>query len=316
MNQEVVTTVTKNILLVVMGQSPFNRSIWNGFAEGFQSLGHTVNVVDATRIPDPEVNIELPDLLFAVHGANVPIEKIQAYRARGTGTAVYLLDEPYEVDRSIEWARHYDCVFSVDRSTVPVHQQHTRAAYLPLAYNRRVFNPQVPAIPSRILVLGTPFSAREKYLAAIRDQWAGLVTWVGPGWKTFSPLGRHYDGYVAPADCARFYRGADIVINIHRDSRWSHFGDCNRRRIEATHLNPRFWEAAGCRSFQLCSYRADIETLAPKACTFINEDELVEKTRYFLDREKARKNMASRVYKNIRMHTYSRRCQTVLDSVL
>lgn len=283
--------------------------------DGFRLLGHSVEVVDATSIPDPGTLEHKPDLLFAIHGGNTPVGKIHAYRNEGVTTAVYLLDEPYEVDQSVEWSSHYDCVFSVDKATVPVHQALTRAAYLPLAYNHTIFRPEGPDIPSRILVLGTPFDAREKYLAAVRDRWGELVTWVGPGWQEFSSAGLHYEAFVDPEGCARFYRGADIVINIHRDSLWSHFGELNKNRIEATHLNPRFWEVAGCRTFQLCSYRQDIDTLAPAAITFNTVDGLLRKIDYFLDKQKARKELAKRVYNKIKHKTYEKRSQTVLDTV-
>lgn len=302
-----------NILLVIMGQSPFNRSIWSGFQGGFKLLGHSVTVVDATQIPEPQDLDARPDLMFAVHGGNVPTEKVQSYRANGITTAVYLLDEPYEVDHSVDWSRHYDCVFSVDKATVPTHRAYTRAEYLPLAYDHIVFNPEGPAIPSRILVLGTPFDAREKYLAAIRDKWGELVTWVGPGWKNFSTAGTHYEGYVDHEACAGFYRGADITINIHRDSTWSHFGGQNKKGIEATHLNPRFWEVAGCRSFQLCSYRADIDALAPRAIVFNTVEELVQKIEYFIDNENARNKLARKIYSKVKPHTYEQRCRTVLE---
>jgi spore maturation protein CgeB len=313
MQQTTNNTPPRNLLLVVMGQSPFNRSIWTGFMNEFQALGHNVRVVDARRLPDPATLGTLPDLLFAVHGSNVPVEQIQAYRERGVTTAVYLLDEPYEIDRSTGWSRHYDCVFSVDRITVPAHARFTRAAYLPLAYNRHIFRPDGPRLDSRILVLGTPFKAREAYLATIRDRWGDLVTWVGPGWKAFSDGGRHYEGFVEPEHCAAFYRGADIVINIHRDSCWSHFGDLNSRRLEATHLNPRFWESAGCGTFQLCSYRSDLDLYAPAAIAFNDLDDLVDKLDYFLDNTAARQRLASQLYSKVRNHTYEQRARTVLE---
>jgi spore maturation protein CgeB len=256
-----------------------------------------------------------PDLLLAVHGGNVPIDKIQAYRNAGVITAVYLLDEPYEVDRTVEWARHYDHIFSVDRVTVPVHGKFTQASFLPLAYNPAIFGADGPAIQSTILVLGTPFTAREKFLTILRDRWGDLVTWVGPGWKDFTTSGQHYEQFIIPADCARFYRGAEIVINIHRDSYWSHFGNLNKERLEATHLNPRFWEAAACKAFQLCSYRKDLERFSPKTPSFRTVDEFSSKLAYFIENKKARDSIASKVYKKVKEHTYLARCRTILKAV-
>lgn len=304
-----------HILLVAMSQSPYNRSIWTGFLDGFQSLGHSVEVVDATRIPDPATTAKKPNLLLAIHGSNVPADKIEAYRTAGIFTAVYLLDEPYEIDRTVEWACHYDCIFSVDKVTVPVHGRHTQARFLPLAYNPAIFGPDGPTIPSTFLVLGTPFSAREEFLSALRDRWGKLVTWVGPGWKQFSPAGHHYEQFATPADCARFYRGAAIVINIHRDSYWSHFGELNKNRLEASHLNPRFWETAACKSLQLCSYRKDLDTFAPKTPAFRTVDEFISKLEYFIGNKKARDTIASKVYSKIKNHTYEARCKQIIETL-
>lgn len=256
------------VVLAKMGQSPYNRSIWTGFSHALQRLGCRLLEVDAEQIPDPDRFDQRPDLLFAVHGATVPTDKVDRYREQGITTAVYLLDEPYEVDGTQVWAQHYDWAFSVDRATVPVHQQFTHAAHLPLAFDDQVFNPQVQGIPSEILMLGSPYSVREEILGPVRDRWGDRVTWVGPGWRKFSPQGQHVENFVGPADCARFYRGAGIVVNIHRDSEWSHFGNLNKHHLQATHLNPRFWEAGGCGAFQITSHRSDLKEYSPQSTSF------------------------------------------------
>ena len=165
---------------------------------------------------------------FAVHGAQYLSKVIKEYRDQGAMTGVYLLDEPYEVDRTVQWARHYNYIFTVDRITLPVHQKYTNAAFLPLGFSDAIFGVEGPKIQSEILVLGSAYKAREMYLAALRDNFGSQVTWVGPGWKSFSAAGVHHENYVNPADCAQLYRGAKLVINIHRDSTWSHFGELNK----------------------------------------------------------------------------------------
>jgi spore maturation protein CgeB len=303
------------IVLGVMPQSPYNQSIWSGFMRAFECLGHTVHVVDAAQLPNPDTLPVLPDFLYVVHGANTAPETVEKYRKSGTKTAIYLLDEPYEVDRTCLWSPYYDCVFSVDRATVPLHAVASRASHLPLAYDQTTFYPEGPSVVSEILVLGSPFRAREEFLTRVRDRWGDRTTWVGPGWRGFSPAGEHIEGFVTPEVCARFYRGAKIVINIHRDSWWSHFGDLNQRKIEATHLNPRFWEVAGCGSFQLCSYRSDLRTFAPKAATFRTVEEMERKIGYFLENDSVRQEQARYVHSKVRNHTYLERAKTVLAAI-
>ncbi len=304
------------ILLAKMGQSPYNRSIWEGLARAFHRLGNTVQVLDAERVPDPGAWRESPELLFAVHGGNLPTGVVDRYRGCGIATAVYLLDEPYEVAGSSRWARHYEWVFTVDRATVAVHAAYAHAVHLPLAYDEEVFHPRGPAIASDILVLGSPFPARESFLAPVRDRYGDRITWVGPGWRSFSPAGCHVEGFVTPEDCARFYRGAKVVLNVHRDSCWSHFGELNPGRIEATHLNPRFWEAAGCGAFQLCSLREDLEIFASGVGVgFRSPAGLMRRLDRFLGDRRARKDTARQLRTRLKGHTYLARASTALEAM-
>jgi len=165
------------------------------------------------------------------------------------------------------------------------------------------------------LMLGSPYAVREEILEQMRQRWAEHTTWVGPGWRKFSPKGQHIDGFVTPADCARFYRGANMVINIHRDSLWSHQGELNKAQIQATHLNPRFWETGGCGGFQLCSYRSDLEKFSPQTASFKTADELMKKIEYFMSNPQAGKENAKRGYKKINSQTYVARAQTIVDTI-
>lgn len=303
------------ILVVCMGQSPYNRSIWQGIARGFERQGCRVEVVDASQVPPPSNWESLPDLLFVVHGGNVEEETVKQYKDAGVTSAVYLLDEPYEVDQSVRWARHYDWVFPVDRATLETHQQHSHAAHLPCGYDDTVFHPDGPAEKSSILMLGSCFAARENLLGTSVKKLGHLFTWVGPGWQQISTAGTHHDRLVTPEECAIFYRGAGITLNIHRDSTWSHFGELNKRGLQATHLNPRFWEAAACGGFPLCNYRADLDVYAKGAASFTSEEELARKLEYFTSNEKARKKQAKLLLKAVKKHSYVERARTVLDLI-
>jgi len=234
------------------------------------------------------------------------------YRNHGIPTAVYLLDEPYEVDRSTLWARYYDWVFSVDRTTVPVHSRYSHSEYLPLGFDAHVFHPEGPSIRSEILVLGSCYGTRANLLAPLVKKWGRRITWVGPRWKQLCPYGTHIDHYVTPEQCAQLYRGANIVLNIHRDSYWSHFGELNSRKIGATHLNPRFWEAAACRSCQLITPREDLQLYAPDANTFSTPEELGHQLEMFTANVKARNQCAEYIFDRISGGSYTDRSRHIV----
>ena len=303
------------VLLGRMGNSAFNRSIWEGLSRGFATLGHEVQEVENATLPRAEALDRRPDLLLSVHGGDVPTGVLSSYREEAVPTAVYLLDEPYEVDRSSEWAKHFDWVFTADRATVPIHAGPSEAAFLPLGYDAQRFERSGKAYASEILVLGSPFGRRLELLAPLRRRWGPHITWVGPGWQPFCPKGNHVDRYVDPDVCARFYRGAAIVLNVHRDSFWSHFGPSNKRRIEATHLNPRFWEAAACGAFQLCSYRADASYFGEACVTFRHTEELETLLEYYLREAEERSRLAEALHRAVAPHDYRARAREILTLV-
>ncbi len=106
------------------------------------------------------------------------------------------------------------------------------------------------------------------------------------------------------------------MLNVHRDSCWSHFWELNPGRIGATHLNPRFWEAAGCGAFQLCSFREDLEIFAPGAGVgFQSPAELVRRLDRFLGDRRARKNTARRLRTRLKGHTYRERASAALKAI-
>lgn len=303
------------ILVACMTQSPYSRSIWTGLCRGFEQQGCTVELVDATQIPSSASFNTLPDLFFAVHGGNVPVEIVNNYKAAGVPTAVYLLDEPYEVDSSIKWSCYYDWVFTVDRVTIGVHSEYTRVVHMPCGFDETIFNTDGPSIPSEILMLGSCFAARENYLGRSINKFGQRFTWVGPGWHQLSPAGIHYDRLVTPEECAMFYRGAKITLNIHRDSTWSHFGQLNKNSLEATHLNPRFWEAAACGSFVFSSARSDLKKIAKGAVSFSDENDLFEKLEYFINNPNALKKQAKLIKNAVKKHSYKDRALMVINRI-
>lgn len=303
------------ILVACMGQSPYSRSIWTGLCRGFDKQGCTVQLVDATQVPAPSSFEVLPDFLLSVHGGNLQTEIVDSYKSAGVPTAVYLLDEPYEVDNSVKWSRFYDWVFTVDRATVDVHAEFSHVAHMPCGYDDTVFNTRGPSTPSEVLMLGSCFAAREKYLGRSINKFGPLFTWVGPGWHQLCKTGTHHDRLVTPEECAMFYRGAKITLNIHRDSTWSHFGDLNTAQLKATHLNPRFWEAAACGSFVLSSERSDLKRLAKGIESFDSEDDLFSKLEYYTNNPKARKKQAKLILKAVKKHSYNERAKSILDLV-
>ncbi len=84
-------------------------------------------------------------------------------------------------------------------------------------------------------------------------------------------------------------------------------------------MSARMYTALGCGAFYMCQYVEGIEDLLEpdrEIVTFMNEDEMVEKIRYFLDNESVRREIAERGRKRVlREHTYEVRIRQLLDIV-
>lgn len=305
------------IYVVHNPESVFNRSIWQGYLNAFQALGHDAFAVPQNDLPHPKDIAQVPDLLFVVHGDQHLLQRVKLYKLHGVTTAIVLLDEPYEVDRTVSWSREFDWTLTCDRMTVERHKQNSRCLFVPLAYDETVFSTKGPKIESEVLLLGSCYDARKEVLGPLLDEMGDWLTFVGRGWKKFLAGGAtHHDDYVQdPRVVAAWYRGAKIILNIHRNSTWSHFGRYNEDQLLATHLNPRVWEAAACGTLQVCSPREDLAAYFPDMPTFASPEHLVTVVRHLLDR-KHRKALAEKIRKQAVPHTYRARAEMFLESLV
>ena len=110
-------------------------SCGNVFGDGLRhAAGELDHAYEAAFWDDPGLPTKIadfgPELIFVVHGRKF------AERWRSTfsayNTAVWLLDEPYEVDDTAKWSQEFNTVFVNDPNTLP---RHRNAHYLPVCYD-------------------------------------------------------------------------------------------------------------------------------------------------------------------------------------
>lgn len=293
--------------ILLGGPSVFQASILRGYASGFR-------LIDIPTRPETSVDclrkLEAGDLLIVLHGQQISPDLVKVLRKGKIQTCLVLLDEPYETDRTKLWSRSYPVVFSNDRSTVSLHQtDRTRAFHYFHAYDEELYSPQGDRFESEILVLGSPYDARKSVLYPLLQEFGDRITWVGPGWRKFCERGIHVDRYQTPTQVAFWYRGAKVVINVHRNSTWSHFGKLNREEIAATHANPRCFEASACGTLVISSFRSDLQEVLPDMPVFHNSSQLRDILRFFLEDDLARKETIERILEEVKPHSYRARAR-------
>ncbi|MCA3239878.1 MAG: glycosyltransferase [Rubrivivax sp.] len=225
---------------------------------------------------DPGLEAELqrfePDLLLAVHGRRFA-PRWAAWRARfpRVKSAVWLVDEPYEVDDTAAWSQHFDAQFLNDPATL---RRHPNAHALPTCHDPQVHHAQgVATRPHGVVFVGGANPAREAVLLALEE--AGLLdVLIGGPWRAPALRARAAAATVPATQTAGLYRRARIVLNVFREVH--HF---NRQSEPATAMNPRIHEALACGALVISEPRDEITARLPELPTFTTPAEAVAQVR-------------------------------------
>ncbi len=278
-----------------------------GLREAAQSLGLASEHADWD---DPQLPHKIerfrPDLLFVVHGRRF----VQRWgpRFNALRSAVWLLDEPYEVDDTAAWSGQFTRVFVNDAATLARHRNSHR---LPVAYAPVLHHAPAPAERRyRVGFIGGANPSRERLLAGLASR--SLLDYVvGGPWREAS-LGALCLSPNVPAErAAQLYRDTAIVVNVFRDRH--HF---NREGFVATAMNPRICEALACGALVLSEPRDELLREVPELPTFRTEAEAATLIEHFLadraDRTRVQQACAAR----LRDATYSQRLRTAMELAL
>ena len=269
-----------------------------------------------------------PDLLLCFQGSLIPPEIPRAARDLGILSALWSVDDPYEVDLTMQYAGAYDLVFTVEAAAVPFYRKAlgVEAHYLPLGCNPDFHRPtEVPErYRSDVCFIGSAFYNRLELVDQMADYLAesGLkIRILGQWWdqlKHYNRLHRFIDNVgVTPQEAVRFYCGARINLNLHRAPNATAYVRANLKGLQAKSPNNRTFEIAACGAFQLVEQRSDLGqafTVGEELDRFDGPVDLVAKIEHYLRHDEQRRAMAERARQRAaREHSYAARLRTVLE---
>lgn len=270
----------------------------------------------------------MPDLVLVLDGMYLPPEQMDAVRAMGIRTAVWMTDDPYYTDMTVGWVLHYDYVFTLEIHCVDFYRNMgcPQVHYLPFGAYPVHYRPVVkPAAPRReIGFVGTAYPKRIQFFRPIMDRLMRHNTVINGNWWDKFPGYTQYKNkmeigkWMGPAQTADVYNNIKIVINLHRAPDDSEINQ-NRMNIPAASPNPRTFEINACATLQLCDVRDDLArfyTPGVEIETYSSQEELLEKVQYYLVHEAARKQIALRALeRTFREHTYAHRLNQMLSII-
>jgi spore maturation protein CgeB len=248
-----------------------------------------------------------PDVLLLLKRAGLP-------------TGIVFTESPYDDGPQYRVAEMVDACWTNERTSLRVLKlANPHTYYLPHAYNDAAYgaadlDEEVPA--HDVVFVGTGFPERVEMLRAV--DWSGIDLGLYGQWHMLgsrSKLREFVRGNVIDNRLAlELYRRAKIGLNLYRRSRG--FGRGTPRIGQADSLNPRAYDLAAARCFQISDYRAEVEEIFGSSVpTFSGPRELETMLRFYLDNPQARADHADEAHDRVGPHTYAERARQLVGEL-
>ena len=241
-----------------------------------------------------------PDVLLITSGFFVDPLFLDIARRDGVRVVYLATEQPYELTREVELARHCDITLVNDPTTLDHFDGVAR--YQPHSYRPAVHRPGQtrPELAADFAFVGTAYASRVAFFEAL--DLAGLDVLLAGNWQQLaedSPLRPYVIGN--PDDCldndrtADIYRSAKVGINLYRREGETAAGWA---------VGPREVELAACGAFFLRDPRPEGDQLFPSLPTFLDVGEASDLIRWWLAHPSARQAAAAKAREAVADRTF------------
>ncbi|MEC1607431.1 MULTISPECIES: CgeB family protein [Bacillus] len=252
-----------------------------------------------------------PDFALMMVGVHVPHDWLTWLKGKGIPVYVWLTEDPFYIDISLQVIKHADAVLTIDQNAALYYQEigYQHIYYVPIPVNHRLFKKMDTehSFHSQLLIIGYPYPNRVQLVkeAAFLPY---TVRVIGKEWRKYLPKKvlkqPHIDvvsTWVPPEQAVHYYNGADIVINPHRPYHFTF--NKNKSRIKNTSFNNRTFDIAACEAFQL----VDLPAAHPFSSfiSYHSINDLKEKAAFYINHPEERNKAAALNYKEtVPAHTF------------
>lgn len=317
------------ILLVNSGIKGFPEGYMRGIINSLQNefKEHVTEIWPQNLSPEV-IDQYVPDLVFVFHGTYAKKDVIRYARKQGAITIIWIVEDPYEIDgHTSDFLDCYDYIFNTEIEAIPYYNR-SNVFYLPWCNDCSLYRPmQVDKkYQSDLCLIGMGFKNRIEILNQIENTLKPLNVKLIGDWNTWgAKLKPTLQRFVLPVindpiEVAKYYNGAKINLNIHRDP-FDQDLNINSRKIPASSLNNRTFNIAGVAGFQIVdNTRKELEKFfvpEKEIVTFNDTHDLAQKINYYLQTSDLRKKIGLNAYhRTIRNHSFNDRMAKVLKTVL
>jgi spore maturation protein CgeB len=260
-----------------------------------------------------------PDLIIALAQAPLTEPALNALGAMGITTAFWFVENVRVLPYWRDVCPFYDIVYAIQPTAVDriADAGARRVGYLPMACDPRLHRrveldaEDRDRYASPVSFAGAPYLNRRHVLTAVAD--LGFKVW-GEGWESTALAGLlGARGRFDADQMLRIFSGTSVNVNLHSAD---HVAGLDP---EPDYVNPRTFELAACRAFQLVDRRDPLPSLFAddELVTFSSASNLRALCLHYLERPSEREEIAIRAEaRALRDHTYDRRVAAMMDENL
>ena len=304
------------------------------FADGFFSLKETTKIkTNAEFLSQKFLNLMgevtaakaaefRPDMILALAQAPLTPEAIHRLKELEIPVTFWFVEDFRTLPYWKEVASAYDHFFTIQKDEF--HPELISAGvkdcyYLPQAAHSDVHRPlelsfeQKKLYKADLSFMGAAYHNRVQSFPRLLDM--DFKIW-GTGWDLDSPLGKRVQNdnkRVSTDETVNIYNAAKINLNLH--SSLYHYGI----NPDGDFVNPRTFEIASCKGFQLLDNRSDLLNLFnvdEELVVFNSLDELKDQIIFYIANPDKRNEIANRSYHRVLAeHTIEHRMQELLIHV-
>ena len=263
-----------------------------------------------------------PDLILALAQAPLSPEAIHRLKELKIPIAFWFVEDFRTLPYWKEVSSAYDHFFTIQKDEF--HSELITAGaqdcyYLPQAAQTTVHHPidlsfdQKKQYKADVSFMGAAYHNRLQSFPRLLGH--DFKIW-GTGWNKESPVGKRVQNdnkRITTEETVKIYNAGKINLNLHSST--FHYGI----NPEGDFVNPRTFEIAACKGFQLLDHRSDLINLFKvdeELMVFNSLDELNDQIDFYLDNPDLRKTIASRSYERVlNEHTIEHRMQEMLIHV-
>ena len=265
--------------------------------------------------------LDPPDLVFAIAGAPLDPETLRSLGQLGVTRALWFCEDAHVMSYWSEVTDLYDTVFHLqpDVLSEPLRQAGTYGVELPMGFDPSLHRPIELSPEERTRYgcdasfVGAGYHNRRHFLPALFSRGLRIYGTEWPRSAAFLDAMPEPNVRQSSEDSNRIFNASGVNLNLH-SSPW-----CDGVNPIGDFVNPRTFELAGARCFQLVDERSELPRFFEPGVdleTFADIDECQRKLHHYLDHPDERAEIAAAAQRRaLAEHTYRHRMEFAIEAL-